>query len=178
MTQERHNALVTDISRHLSEKGYVVKTERQFQTPLGGRRPDIICSDRTRKRVFILDVTCPFETDENPLKEAAANKTSYYNIPELFTKVREVLEVPPDTVAESHGLVFGARGGLAAETYKVLESLGVSKKKLNLWCELTIFRTLMVYQHYQRSHKWHRTKQCMLGEPRSRIIRYLREPLP
>jgi hypothetical protein len=179
MTVDRHDALVRDISRHLSKLGCTVLTERQFRTPQGRRRPDIICSDRTHNRVYILDVTCTFES-KNPLDESASDKANYYNIPELYEQVKELLRVPTgeDTVAEAHGLVFGARGGIAQKTYRILKLLGVTKKMLNLWCELTIFRTLMVYQHFQRGNNWHRTRQHPIGSLRARPTRHQRAPPP
>ncbi len=116
LTQERHDRLVTDIARHLVEKGYLVVTEKMFRTSDGNRRPDIVAV--ISERVFILDVTCPFET-QTPLNAEAVNKRNYYSSQSMKDAVKEYFELSANCSVEAYGLVFGARGGLAPMTYDI-----------------------------------------------------------
>lgn len=162
LTQERHDRLVTDIARHLVERGYRVVTEKTFRTSDGNRRPDIVAA--ISERVFILDVTCPFETQSH-LNAEAVNKRNYYSSQSMKDAVKEYFELSANCSIEAYGLVFGARGGLAPMTYDILRSLGVAVAKIQLWTELTIFRTLLVYDHFMKGHNWHRTAGRPIFKP-------------
>ncbi len=128
--------------------------ERVFPSSQGRRKPDIVCVHDGK--VYVLDVTCPFER-ASPLSEDARFKRSYYAAPDFQQAVREFVNMPEASV-NAFGLVFGARGAVARQTFEALNRvLGVPAHKINLWAELTIFRTLMVYRHFQRGDNHRRT---------------------
>lgn len=175
-TQVRHDALVRDIAQYLKDKGYHVESERRFTVEIQGSRqtriPDLVVYDTNGHKIYILDVTCPYET-KVPLNQAATDKSTYYVglrqvVSDHYKNRFTVANMPnPDTIPVV-GLAFGARGGIAPKTFRILNrNLGVPKRIISLWGELTIFRTMLVYQHFQRGSRWHRLRGHYLGGPQA-----------
>jgi len=159
-TVMRHDALVTDIVTFLSKKGITVQKEKTFTTSEGERyRPDIVAVHDGK--LWVLDVTCPFER-KSPLENEAQNKKAYYSRSGIREAIAIGMEFSPAlelaSKYEAVGLVFGARGAVSKSTELVLNQVfRVPLKRINLWCELTIYRTLMIYAHFMRGSFWHRT---------------------
>lgn len=160
-TQGRHDALVADIATYLRDvRKYEVRTEEGFRldSELGREllKPDLVVFDRSKRQLYILDVTCPWEGSED-LERAAQDKVlKYQRVSSLICDTYNrrygyALRPIESRNVFVNGIVFGARGGFPASTWNVLRrQLGVAEQRINLWSELTVFRTICVYNHFCR----------------------------
>ena len=167
MINVRHNRLVGDLSRHLIELGHHVIAEHSFLTEEGTVRPDILVRTHDDSKAYILDVSCPFNAGTFTLSQTEYWKKNKYNKPDLLRQVRTVLRTSDSTEVEVCGVIFGARGNIAQRSYMVLRALGVTKRKISLWSELTIFRTVDIWCHFMRGDYWNRLSNRRLGRWRA-----------
>ena len=163
-TVERHDALVKDIANYLRDhRGYEVRTEEQFRVRSDAGRevlkPDIVIHNQNRRELWILDVTCPWES-RNSLELAAQDKVLKYEraIDTITDTYNSRIESVANKLVRSNvrvqGIVFGARGGIAQTTFYLLHTqLGVPIQTISLWTELTIFRSILVYSTFCRGDR-------------------------
>ena len=162
MIHVRHNELLEDIQQQLVKLGHTVFCEVSFYTREGTVRPDMIVRTQNGRLALILDVSCPFNDGKNTLSQVHTWKRNKYSKPDLLEGVREYLQVGSEIEVKVCGLIFGARGGVAPASYMVLhKTLGVTKRKIGLWSELTISRSVRVWEHHQRGQYFHR----LTGQP-------------
>ena len=110
-----------------------------------------------------MDVTVPCNSGQNALNLSEIWKRNKYSKPDIISEVKKLLKAPDADVGEICGIVFGARGGLASKSYMVLRTLGVTKRMIANWSELTVCRTLDIWNHFMRGDYWNRMTNSRIG---------------
>ncbi len=133
----RHNKLCRLIGTEAESLGWVVHREWAFMTSQGAlRRLDLVLVRGSF--ALVLDVTVRYEFAPDTLKCAAKEKVDYYgphkSVIAQKLGVREV---------QVHGLPVGARGLWPKSNDKVLEVMGLSRKRSKSFAKLLSRRAIL-----------------------------------
>ena len=77
----RHNAvqdLFVDTIKRCVKRSYQIAVNRKCDVTGANLRPDILIRDEKEKRMFIIDVTCPYEQNDEAFYEARVRKITKY----------------------------------------------------------------------------------------------------
>ncbi|CAG9566167.1 unnamed protein product [Danaus chrysippus] len=105
--------------------------EKQYKIPedicASASRPDIFLYSRILKRVVMIELTVPWET--NIPKDHAIKVNKYYELTNELTRNRFVVDL--------YAVEVGARGITAKSLYNLLKDLGLSRTNINSFLERT-----------------------------------------
>ncbi|CAG9572981.1 unnamed protein product [Danaus chrysippus] len=105
--------------------------EKQYKIPedicASASRPDIFLFSRILKRVVIIELTVPWET--NIPKDHTIKVNKYYELTNELTRNRFVVDL--------YAVEVGARGITAKSLYNLLKDLGLSRTHINAFLERT-----------------------------------------
>ncbi|CAG9565456.1 unnamed protein product [Danaus chrysippus] len=105
--------------------------EKQYKIPedicASASRPDIFLYSRILKRVVMIELTVPWET--NIPKDHATKVNKYYELTNELTRNRFVVDL--------YAVEVGARGITAKSLYNLLKDLGLSRTNINSFLERT-----------------------------------------
>ncbi|CAG9568099.1 unnamed protein product [Danaus chrysippus] len=105
--------------------------EKQYKIPedicASASRPDIFLYSRILKRVVMIELTVPWET--NIPKDYAIKVNKYYELTNELTRNRFVVDL--------YAVEVGARGITAKSLYNLLKDLGLSRTNINSFLERT-----------------------------------------
>ncbi|CAG9574796.1 unnamed protein product [Danaus chrysippus] len=105
--------------------------EKQYKIPedicASASRPDIFLFSRILKRVVMIELTVPWET--NIPKDHTIKVNKYYELINELTRNRFVVDL--------YALEVGARGITAKSLYNLLKDLGLSRTHINAFLERT-----------------------------------------
>ncbi|CAG9560956.1 unnamed protein product [Danaus chrysippus] len=105
--------------------------EKQYKIPedicASASRPDIFLFSRILKRVVMIELTVPWET--NIPKDHTIKVNKYYELTNELTRNRFVVDL--------YAVEVGARGITAKSLYNLLKDLGLSRTHINAFLERT-----------------------------------------
>ncbi|CAG9564297.1 unnamed protein product [Danaus chrysippus] len=103
--------------------------EKQYRIPedicASASRPDIFLFSRILKRVVMIELTVPWET--NIPKDHTIKVNKYYELTNELTRNRFVVDL--------YAVEVGARGITAKSLYNLLKDLGLSRTHINAFLE-------------------------------------------
>lgn len=137
----RHNMVLKELVTHCKNQKLTFTVEPTFGN---GLRPDIIVK-LPNGTSLCLDVTIVFELSRNSLIEAGKIKQEKYKqcLPEMSSHL-----ATPLPNCHVYGLVFGARGSIAAQTINVLEQhLKMPKWRIDKMINQVIHHSLNLFEH-------------------------------
>jgi hypothetical protein len=137
----RHDKILERLSNVIRSGTYTV--DQVVPGAPGNNRPDLVITDENK--VTIIDVTCPFENDEDALRSAAERKEAKYNyLVDHFNKFNKQAKV--------FGFVVGPLGGWYAGNEKVLDELNVSLRYRTLFRKLCCADSIKVSRNIYVQH--------------------------
>ena len=122
---KRHDSVLQRLTNAIHRGTYTV--DKVVPGAPGNNRPDLVITDN--HKVTIVDVTCPFENNENALTSAAKRKEDKYNY--LIDHFRSL-----NLQAKVFGFVVGPLGGWFPGNEKVLDELYMSNRYRTLFRKL------------------------------------------
>jgi len=127
LTRSRHDAIANYIAsqlRDLTEFEVTVNSRCRFTGDK--RRVDLqIVSERNR-RIFLVDIKCPYETDENIDRADSANLFHYAD---LAAKIRKVM---PNHTVSCHTIAVGVPGTWPELSTKTLKDLKIRSDQVKV----------------------------------------------
>ena len=122
---KRHDKILDRLSKVTHRGSFTI--DKAIPGAPGINRPDLVVTDGNK--VTIIDVTCPFENDQDALSSAAARKQQKYNY--LIDHFRSL-----NMQAKIFGFVVGPLGAWYSGNELVLDELLVSKRYRTLFRKL------------------------------------------
>ncbi|CAB4028427.1 Hypothetical predicted protein, partial [Paramuricea clavata] len=137
----RHNKILERLSTVIQSGTYSI--DQIVPDAPGNNRPDLVITDGNK--VTIIDVTCPFENDEDALRLAAERKEIKYNyLVDHFNKSNKQAKV--------FGFVVGPLGAWYPGNEKVLDELNVSLRYRTLFRKLCCADSIKISRNIYVEH--------------------------
>ena len=121
----RHNNILKRLSDAVHRGSFAI--DQVVPGVPGNNRPDLVITENNK--VSIIDVTCPFENDQDALRSAAERKVQKYNY--LVDHFRSL-----NIQAKVFGFVVGPLGGWYDGNEKAMDELHMSKRYRTLFRKL------------------------------------------
>ena len=121
----RHNNILKRLSDAVHRGSFAI--DQVVPGAPGNNRPDLVITENNK--VSIIDVTCPFENDQDALRSAAERKVQKYNY--LVDHFRSL-----NIQAKVFGFVVGPLGGWYDGNEKAMDELHMSKRYRTLFRKL------------------------------------------
>ena len=124
---DRHNAVCRTLSSILSKRpGTQVHSEVLIKVNMEGFRPDMIVLENSR--IYVLEVTVPFDQSLAYLNSRFQAKYDKYNTPEIKSSICKHFNMSFDqSSVEVLPFVVGSRGVLPSRSVNTLRTLGILK---------------------------------------------------
>ena len=118
---KRHNANLQYLVQYLKNTTkYVIQCDERSEDIISNQRVDLQIKDPGKRRMWLIDVKCPYDTLEN-IQESREKNVNKYNQYLLDTQAKK-----PGWHITLDTLSFGCLGSWCAENNSVLKSLGLT----------------------------------------------------
>jgi hypothetical protein len=149
---KRHNNLCNKLSKDLTKKGYEVWKEQTFTVDREHYKPDIVAL--RNNQAWILDVTCPFESQKGLTTKRAIDKREKYGLEQIKNSIKLNLESRGHTIhsIKSEGIAIGSRGSIEPYTLTALKSsLGLGIKTAKNLSIMALSNSIDTWNIFRRS---------------------------
>lgn len=143
---KRHDRIKTLLAENLSEKGFKVEMEIPFNTPSGGKKPDILLTKGDKST--ILDVTVVGDSLMNQLDDCHRRKVMHYSNASLMEQVRERHGT---TRIEVKAMAISFRGIFSRKSAMDLIDLGFKTDEMKVLAVRTLESTFNIVQVHRRA---------------------------
>ena len=131
MIRERHGKILQRLQKAIPRSLGEVFLEQEIPGDPERNRPDLVVVDEENKKIIVVDVTVPFEGEQNSLQEARKHKE------EKYSALKSWLMSKYDEVTLS-AFVVGALGSWDDNNEPVLRSLKIKRNYAKLFCKLCV----------------------------------------